>query len=237
MILKVWAVCFTRKHKAQFHLKSQSSLGTSQHTFTPNKGRKEELRSSQLSDVFTASENKPHWEGKVRLHLWTSSNNKNTSCQTPGSQTERFSDGTDGKYEHLQAGSRTPRSQTAGTVFFFATAASKSFHSILHAALARNRSWFGAAIGGVFFQRRLMFCQAVIISPASCIFTVTTLHWADSLQNNGRACSNMLDVRTASYWPQPVRSKLWSINQCSAAGSLCCKSRHLYLITRFLLSF
>lgn len=88
------------------------------------------------------------------------------------------------------------------------TAACKSIHSILHAGLASNHSWFGGRILYLsksidcFPSTDFIFCQALIISPVSCIFTVNTamdrvvteymarccFHWQD--------CSNMSKVYT-----------------------------------------
>lgn len=64
--------------------------------------------------------------------------------------------------------------------YSFATSPCKSIHSILHAGLASNHSRFrGRALyqsnqQSIFFEQRPIFCQALITSPVSCIFTVNT---------------------------------------------------------------
>lgn len=137
------------------------------------------------------------------------------------SQTEYFQAGSDGKYEHLQGGSQHQAAKMPA--HFFATAACKSIHSILHAGLASNHSWFGGRILYLsksidcFPSTDFIFCQALIISPVSCIFTVNTamdrvvteymarccFHWQD--------CSNMSKVYTKFHTQASIVIIFWDI--------------------------
>lgn len=76
-----------------------------------------------------------------------------------GSETEHFQVASDGKYEHLQGEESTPSIQNVGTFFFLPR------QLVNQPGLESNQ--FHTSTGLIFFQ-------ALIISPASCIFTVNT---------------------------------------------------------------
>lgn len=92
-------------------------------------------------------------------------------CQPSGSQTEHFNDGSDGKYEHLQGGSQQ---QAAKTLVHFLPQQlvnqSTVFFMLVWHVTTRDLEveFYTEAINRVFFQHRLIFCQALIISPVSC---------------------------------------------------------------------
>lgn len=193
----MWAICFTWKcgHSA-FQVTVQSSLATQLVIETDvkplNKGK---IRapflllpfSSQISSLLQKMYpteaakwvciNEPlqitRWW--IYVHSWRTAL---ILCQTPGSQTEGLQDGGDGKYEHLQGGSQhraakmlvhffLPQQLVNQSTVFFMLVWQVTPHDL-------EVGFYTKAINRMFFQHRLIFCQALIISPVSYIFTVNT---------------------------------------------------------------